>query len=186
MFSEGEIAAQLNLSRTPVREAFVRLEAEELVRLVPKRGALVVPVPPQEAEDVLDIREAMETSAVHRLCRDSGSVTSVVDRLRTAIGEQRELARAGDVDTFARADEAFHRMIVMAAGNTLATRFYATLTDRQRRMNRQALQPQRESIDSAVEEHHELVAYIAAGDPAGFAETLRTHLDHWHRREGLR
>ena len=54
MLSEGEIAGQLGLSRTPVREAFLRLETEGWLRLYPKRGALVVPVAPGEAEAVVE------------------------------------------------------------------------------------------------------------------------------------
>jgi DNA-binding GntR family transcriptional regulator len=69
LFSEGEIAERLGVSRTPVREAFLRLQAEDLLTLIPKRGAVVVPVPPGEAEDVLDAREAIETAAVRRLLR---------------------------------------------------------------------------------------------------------------------
>ena len=60
MTSEGEIAEQLGVSRTPVREAFLRLEAEGLLRLYPKRGALVVPVAPGEADDVLAARLLVE------------------------------------------------------------------------------------------------------------------------------
>ena len=56
------------MSRTPVREAFLRLEAEGLLRLFPKRGALVVPVSPAEVEAVLEARELVEGHAVAKLC----------------------------------------------------------------------------------------------------------------------
>ena len=52
LLSEGEVAAALQMSRTPVREAFLRLQAEGFLRLYPKRGALVVPVTPTEARAV--------------------------------------------------------------------------------------------------------------------------------------
>src|SRR6478609_8224263 len=61
LVSEGEIATAVGVSRTPVREALLRLEAEGLVRLYPKRGALVLPVSPQEIADVLETRELVET-----------------------------------------------------------------------------------------------------------------------------
>src|ERR1700760_1846284 len=67
LVSEGDIAERLLLSRTPVREAFLRLETEDLLRLIPKRGAVVVAVSPTEAVDVLDVRLALEVAAVQRL-----------------------------------------------------------------------------------------------------------------------
>jgi DNA-binding GntR family transcriptional regulator len=82
-----------------VREAFLRLQAEDFLRLIPKRGAVVVPVPPGEAEDVLDAREAIETAAVRRLLRRPEDVPVTV------------------------ADEIFHRAIVAAGGNALTMRF---------------------------------------------------------------
>ena len=64
MVSEGDVAGELAMSRTPVREAFLRLAAEGWLRLFPKRGALVVPVAPGEAEAVVDARLLLESHAV--------------------------------------------------------------------------------------------------------------------------
>src|ERR1700757_4585250 len=66
LISEGEVSAALQISRTPIREAFLRLSAEGLLRLYPKRGALVVPVSASEIHDVLDARLAIEQHAVRR------------------------------------------------------------------------------------------------------------------------
>ncbi|MBH0121440.1 GntR family transcriptional regulator, partial [Rhodococcus sp. CX] len=64
LISEGEIAAEMGTSRTPVREAFLRLETEGWMRLYPKRGALVVPVADGEAEHVVAARLLLEADAV--------------------------------------------------------------------------------------------------------------------------
>ena len=64
LISEGEIAQRCSVSRTPVREAFLRLEAEGWMRLYPKRGALVVPVGQSEARDVVDARLLLEGHAL--------------------------------------------------------------------------------------------------------------------------
>ncbi|MEV0363728.1 GntR family transcriptional regulator [Nocardia fusca] len=182
LFSETEIAGRLGLSRTPVREAFVRLQAEELLTLVPKRGAIVAPVPPGEAEDVLDAREAVETAAVRRLLRTPEQVPAAVDRLRDALEVQRGYAEAGDIDAFAEADELFHRTLVAAGGNTLLIRFYTGLADRQRRMNVAAVGPVPGLVPVILRQHDELVAIIESGDEAAFTTALRAHLDGTHRR----
>jgi DNA-binding GntR family transcriptional regulator len=182
LFSEGDIAGRLGVSRTPVREAFLRLQAEDLLRLVPKRGAIVVPVPPGEAEDVLDAREAVEVAAVRRLLRRPDLVPAAVDALRAALRVQEEHAEAGDLRAFAEADEAFHRTIVAAGRNALTMRFYATLADRQRRMSMHVLGPAPEKGAVVLQDHAQLVAIIEAGDEPAFAPALRAHLDRTHRR----
>lgn len=182
LLSEGEVAEQLGMSRTPVREAFLRLQAEELLSLIPKRGAVVVPVPPGEADDVLDAREAIETAAVRRLVRTPADVPAAVADLRTALDAQRGHADPADVDAFARADEAFHRAIVAAGGNALTGRFYRTLADRQRRMTVRAMDGDPRFIARVLDEHEELVRIIASGDESAFAVALRAHLDGTHRR----
>lgn len=182
LFSETEIAGRLGLSRTPVREAFVRLQAEELLTLVPKRGAIVAPVPPGEAEDVLDAREAVESAAVRRLLRTPERIPAAVEQLRAALEVQRERVANADLHAFAEADERFHRTLVEAGGNALLIRFYTGLADRQRRMNVAALGPVPDHIQVVLREHAELIEIIESGDAAAFTTALRAHLDGTHRR----
>ncbi|MFE4975135.1 GntR family transcriptional regulator [Kitasatospora sp. NPDC056651] len=177
LISEGEIAERASLSRTPVREAFLRLQAEGLLQLFPKRGAVVVPVGPGEAEDVLELREALESTAVRRITRRPEGLDALVRQLSELIDQQREPARRADLGAFAAADEAFHRGIVTASGNELSERFYGTLRDRQRRMAVQLLRVQPQRLASLVEEHTVLVDRIAARDTEGFTAALRAHLD---------
>jgi DNA-binding GntR family transcriptional regulator len=181
LISEGVIAGQVGLSRTPVREAFLRLQAEDLLQLFPKRGAVVVPVRPGEAEDVLDLREALECAAVRRILTSDVSLADLSDRLGGQVAQQVTLAERADLPGFVHADQEFHLGIVAASGNVLAERFYASLGDRQRRMGLQALRPRPERLAVLVAEHTALVDRITARDAAGFAVLLRAHLDATHR-----
>ncbi|MEU7915170.1 GntR family transcriptional regulator [Microbispora bryophytorum] len=179
LISEGEIAERVRVSRTPVREAFLRLESEELLALHPKRGAVVVPVPPGEAADVLELRLALERSAAERIAR-IGLRGDHHERMRELLRRQRALAEAADVGRFADADEAFHRCIVEASGNPLAGRFYATLGDRQRRMSITALRPRPERLSLLADEHEALLRHLLDGDSAAFAAALLGHLTATH------
>src|SRR5215216_1189136 len=67
LLTEGEVADALGLSRTPVREAFLRLQGEGLLRLYPKRGALVVPVSVGEIEAVIETRMLIERFALDKV-----------------------------------------------------------------------------------------------------------------------
>lgn len=179
LLSEGEIADRLDLSRTPVREAFLRLAAEDLLNLIPKRGAVVVPVPTTEAADVLDVRLALETAAVRRL-RQRADLSDVLARLDDLVGQQAGFAADHRLEEFAEVDERFHRAIVTAAGNAVADKFYATLADRQRRMTIGAVGPRPERLGALVTEHRRLRDLVAARDVAAFAAFLEQHLDATH------
>jgi DNA-binding GntR family transcriptional regulator len=169
LISEGEIAEALGMSRTPVRAAFAQLESEGLLRLYPKRGALVVPVSAQELEDVIETRWVIERYAIERAIPDPGDLPQ-----RLAKSAERQARLKGD--EFVDADRAFHRALVEATGNTILLGLYDSLRDRQRRMARATLRgAERQERTSA--EHGEIAAAIAAQDRERAVTALRTHLD---------
>jgi DNA-binding GntR family transcriptional regulator len=73
LLSENELARQLGISRTPVREAFLQLEAEGMLELYPRRGALVTPISPSESDDVLEARLLIEGHSAARRDRRAGA-----------------------------------------------------------------------------------------------------------------
>src|SRR5690349_15879826 len=123
LLSENELSQQLGLSRTPVRQAFVQLEAEGLLELYPKRGALVVPVAASEIEDVFEARLLVEEHCTRRAAHAGATLAPDLEAL---IAEQeRAIADpATGMAAFARADRHFHRAIIDAAGNAILTRLY--------------------------------------------------------------
>lgn len=180
MVSEGDVATQLGVSRTPVREAFLRLSAEGWLRLFPKRGALVVPAAPGEAQAVVDARLLLESHAVDTVVRDEVARTRLAARLRVLIAEQRAAVAAGDLDAYAEHDAAFHQAVVAAGGNALLTDFAVTLRERQRRMVALSIGATGERAPGLVAGHEALVAAVEAGDAAAFRAGLRTHLHGAH------
>ncbi|GAB2828501.1 GntR family transcriptional regulator [Actinocorallia aurea] len=180
LISEGDVATRMDVSRTPVREAFVRLQSEDLLELIPKRGAVVTPVPLTEAADVLESRAALEAAAVRRMTARRDDVSPLLRSLAELVAEQREKVDARDVVGFAELDARLHREIVTASGNGIAERFYATLADRQRRMNVWAILPDPGRMRTLADEHETLARHIADGDVPGFESFLRAHLAATH------
>lgn len=178
LISEGEVAAALGISRTPVREAFLRLETQGWMRLYPKRGALIVPVPPDEAEHVIGARHAVETAAVRALAHTDRSV--IVESLRQSIARLESLAEAAEVDQFTIEDAGFHRLFVQAANNPLLSGFYDTLHDRQLRMTSTSVLRDKAQMERIIKHHNELTDLIEAGDTDGFAASLAAHLAAVH------
>ncbi|MBU8818523.1 GntR family transcriptional regulator [Mycolicibacterium goodii] len=181
LLSEVEVANELGVSRTPVHEAFLRLAAEDLLELLPRRGAVVVPVPPQEATDLLEMRLALETAAVRRLCRTPEAVDALFTELNDLVDEQRRLADTNDTRAFAAADDAFHRRIVEVAGNPIGQRFYGSLSDRQRRMMADAARSDSTRLEALIGEHAGLAAAIERRDVEEFESALLSHLEATYR-----
>lgn len=172
LISEGDVAALVGLSRTPVREAFLRLEAEGLLRLYPKRGALVVPVSAGEVEDVIETRLLVERFAIEKAGR---APAALVAQLEEAIAAQERFAAEGDARGFVESDRQFHRLLVAATGNEILLALHDSLRDRQSRMGLVALAADADRMDQIREEHHALAAAVAAGDPRA-GELLADHL----------
>jgi DNA-binding GntR family transcriptional regulator len=166
LLSENEVAEELGMSRTPVRAAFVQLEAEGYLKLYPKRGALVVPVSAQEAEAVMETRWVIERHAIERASRELGAELLAVAETHA------DLTGTALVD----ADRAFHRALVAGTGNEILLTLYDTLRDRQRRMARVSTgTPERKA--KIVAEHRDLGTALADGDAEEALAILRRHLD---------
>jgi DNA-binding GntR family transcriptional regulator len=175
LISEGEVSAAVRVSRTPVREAFLRLEVEGLLKLYPKRGALVTPVSASEIREVLDARLAIERHAV-RTAIGNRQHRELAARLRAILGEHEVPGRPRDPGLFTQVDQQFHRTLVDAAGNRLLADFYATLRDRQLRMGTAALLRDPGRYDKILAEHAALAELIDDGDVEAVAEALAAHL----------
>jgi DNA-binding GntR family transcriptional regulator len=173
LLTEGEVATALGLSRTPVREAFLQLESEGLLRLYPKRGALVVPVSSQEVESVMETRVLVEQFALAKTIARGNDVTGA---LEAAIERQVEHAARGDSEAFVEADREFHTVFVNAAGNPIVATLYDSLRDRQRRMGVAALTRDERRVSSILAEHRALVAAVRARDPERARMVLADHL----------
>ena len=181
LISEGQVADELGVSRTPVREAFLRLQAEGWMELFPKRGALVRPVQPGEIAEVIEARQVIESAAVDKVVRHPGDAARLAAQLREVVAAQDRAAAAGDLATFARADVDFHQAVVDAGDNSILRDVYRTLRDRQQRMTARSVRAREGQLPAIVGQHTTLVELIADQDAAGFAAALGEHMHDIHR-----
>ena len=179
LLSENELARELGISRTPVREAFLQLEAEDLLALYPRRGALVRPISPSEAEDVLEARLLIESHCAARVAADRGEVAAA---LRASVAEQERALREGGVGgtPFVIADREFHRLIVAGNGNELLTRQYDALRDRQQRIAVTAVARDPSRVAGFIAQHAGIAEAIEQHDPESAAERIAAHLRSAH------
>jgi DNA-binding GntR family transcriptional regulator len=171
LLTEGQVAEAIGMSRTPVREAFLRLNTEGLLELYPKRGAVVTAPTTTEIEQLLQVRAMFEKSAVEWMAA-RGVPEGLEATLRGHLAAQAEATETLD---FARSDRELHEAIVAAGGNSIAGALFAQTGPRLLRYWHTAAQVPNVSERLAVE-HGELVDLVLAGDAAGFAANLDQHL----------
>jgi DNA-binding GntR family transcriptional regulator len=183
LLTEGEVAQTLGISRTPVREAFLALEAHGLLTLFPKKGAVVTAVDDAETAELLQVRVMLETTAVNLLSERPATIPAVDDELQDLIRVQRDAASTGDLLTFARADHRFHARIVDETHNRVIDDIYTRLGPRLERLIHRAASRDPRNLERLIAEHRALAGHLRAGDANAYEIALRQHVEDGHHAQ---
>lgn len=167
--SENELAGQLGVSRTPIREALALLREERLVAIVPQLGTFVTRVSPGAVTDAAFVREALECAAV-RLAAERIEAPALAE-LQANLAAQQE---AGP-DAFDGLDDDLHRALCEAAGHPIAWTLAHRANGQLDRIRRLSL-PEPGYVAEMVCEHQDVVAAVAARDADRAERALRHHL----------
>lgn len=171
---EIQLADKLGVSRTPVREAIRKLELEGLVRMMPRRGAVVAEITVGDLEDVLEVRTALEALAVRKACL---LITEEELReLKKAANEfKRCLDEGENVLACVEADIAFHEIIYGAAHNLRLQQMLQNLREQMYRYRLEYLKD-RSMYKKLVEEHDAIRRALKKHDMAKAASAMRDHI----------
>lgn len=171
--SENEIAASARVSRTPVREALLRLEREGFVELSPKSGWSVKPLDFEHFEHLYDVRVILELAALAKLCASApGDALEELKNVWLVPAKQRRSDRV----EVAQLDEAFHATLVRAAGNPELARLHGDITERIRIIRRlDFTQPER--IERTYQEHAAILRAVLARKLEQASMLLRSHIE---------
>lgn len=170
---ELNFASEFGVSRTPVREALKRLEAENLALVDPSRGLIVLDPNPAEIEDVYLVREALDGLAA-RLAANRISLEEL-GRLRMIVEQMREAMVEGRKQTIVNANMAFHDVIYRSAGNQMLSRVARDLRDFVRRFSTEAFaSPER--ADHVLAEHLALLDALDRRDSDAAELASNQHL----------
>src|ERR1700737_4775939 len=172
--SEAAIALSYGVSRTPVREAILKLSDEGLVEIFPQSGIFVSRIPLAALPEAIIIRKALEETTA-RLAAERAT-TSQILTLHSILERQREADAASDRDGFHQADEAFHGTIAEVArypGIWTLIQQVKVHVDRYRRLTL----PQSGRIRRVIAEHEAILDAIKAHDPARARTAMEFHLE---------
>lgn len=172
--AEADIAARFGLSRTPVREALLRLAAEELVEIRPQRGTYVARIALPRIEEALFVREAVECAVLARVAVRADRA-AVARELGAIVDEQEAAAAAGDVAAALAADSRFHRALVDASGLPGVWEVVARARDLHHRIRAIAV-PELGSARQAIADHRAIVRAVRGGDAARAQARMAAHL----------
>jgi len=176
---EQELALQLGMSRTPVREALIRLAEEGLVEVVPRHGMRVLPVSAADMDEIYQLLGSLEATAAE-LVAQRKPVARDIAPLEAASRAMDAALEADDLEAWAEADERFHRHLVELCGNRLLAATVYNFWDRAHRARMFTLRLRPKPVHS-TREHTDLVRAIRKGDAAAAREIHRAHRERGRR-----
>jgi DNA-binding GntR family transcriptional regulator len=178
VLTEQTLARELGVSRTPIREAIRRLEADGWVSTIPGRGALVRSLSVQDVEEIFVVREELEALALRLAISNIPS-----SELEAMEGEMVSMSAELKLDeSQAREDlisevEMFHAVLSRYCGNRLLARQLRSLSELVHRLRVRSLAAPGRPLQS-VAEHLEIVRHMRDGDVEAAEESLRRHFRH--------
>jgi len=171
--TEQDLAARLNVSRTPAREALLRLEGEGLVEIWPRHGMKVKRVSIDDVREIYEILTALETMAAGLAAIRRPSAKHL-DAMRESIKAMDGALKKDNLKEWALADEKFHRLLTEASGNSRFVQIVDTYFGQSHRLRMMTL-GLRPKPTKSNRDHEAVVKAIAKGDAE---EAQRIHRDH--------
>ena len=171
--SEYQLADELELSRTPVREAVKRLEREGLVQSIPNRGTFVAELRARDISEIYQVREQLESFAA-RIAAETMSDESI-KKLEEEISMLNTLASEGQLNEVVNSDIRLHKQIIASTQNSRLIELLGMLDDQMHRVR--ALFPQSSQwLESTLADHANIVNAIKAHDGQAAEKAMKTHL----------
>jgi DNA-binding GntR family transcriptional regulator len=171
--NERILCEQLQVSRTPLREAFRTLAGEGVIDLMPNRGAVVAALSRDDLEHAFELMTALEGLAGELAAKRA--TPAEVRRIRSLQAEMTQAHSRRDLPAYYRLNRAIHALIVGLAGNPMLTESYSRLNARLQAVRFRS-NLNREKWDAALAEHAAMADALAARDGARLAALLRAHL----------
>ena len=170
---ELEAAALLNMSRTPVREAMVRLGQEGLISIRPRHGMRVLPISPDDTQEIYQILAALEAAAAEIVAAKPRSERGL-DHFRQALADMAQGLENDDLEVWAEADERFHKLLIEFAGNKRLAALVNLHWEQAHRVRMVTLRL-RPKPTASMADHFALVAAIEKGKPDAARKIHREH-----------
>ncbi|MBE7201033.1 MAG: GntR family transcriptional regulator [Parafilimonas terrae] len=173
--SEQEIALRLGMSRTPVHEAAIRLQEDGLVRVLPRKGILILALAPDDMREIYDVIIAMEGRAAELVAAlPEADRLAAAQTLDTHTDAMAAAHAGGDLPGWGVADAAFHAALITQARNGRMSRIVQAINDQSHRARMLTLNL-RQGLDASIAEHRRVAQAIRAGAADTALQAARQH-----------
>lgn len=174
VYNEKSLAADLGISRTPVREALLELSSKRLVKFLPQKGVIINTFSTKDIEDVFEIRTVLEIFSIRKTCLNHKNIDT--SNLKKFLGEQKEAANEKDAHRFMAADRRFHIGLTRLTGNNYLMDMMNDIRDIMHLMGFKALSI-KGRMEEVIQEHEDILKAVAQGDSFKAMEQMENHLD---------
>lgn len=171
---EEKLAAQWNVSRTPLRAAFARLEKDGLIYTTAHKGCVVTPITPQDVVDLFQVREGLEVMAVHLATPHLPEAE--LQELVTYFAEIEQGLAEGRYEQYIPSDARFHALFLTYVPNRLLAQMLADVHARVTRIRNFAHGQLGAHMQEAFAEHRVILMCLGERDAGGAAAAMRDHL----------
>lgn len=173
---EASLMQELNLGRTPIREALKRLQAEDLVNMTPRRGMFVAGIAITDLTQIYEIRVELESLCVYLAAERI--TTEQLDEMRQLLDQYQSLDK-GDLQALFSLDHCLHSLLAQASGNKFLQNEIERFYNLSLRIWHVAIQNVTcEDVD--VGAHLDILSAIEAHDPMLARQRMRRHIEHFH------
>ncbi len=171
--SEGDLADTMGISRTPLREAFRKLENEGFITIIPRKGAIVTEIDPEEARDLYIIKGTLEGLAA-RLAAPVIKERDI-EKLEKINDELKGLMDGNDLESFYRLHRRFHMVFVKASGNTRLIQMISNLNDHFKRIGIVSLTLPGQ-FEQTIHQHEQIIKAFKKGNEKAAEEKVRENV----------
>lgn len=172
---EIHLANRLGVSRTPIREAIRKLELEGLVMMIPRRGAEVARITEKKVKDVLEVRRALDALTIQLACDRISE--EELEALQMACEDFEQAITTKDAATIAKADVAFHDIIVKAARNDRLVQLINNLAEQMYRYRFEYIKDASQH-KHLIEEHRAIRDSLLQNNKDAAAQAVISHIDN--------
>lgn len=173
LHSVRELAGRLNVSRTPVREALLKLSDQGMVRFERNRGVRILQTTMHDLEQIFTLRLLLEVPATHRAAQQIGRTE--LRQLNSAVDAFCKSIEHASLRQHLELDARFHRIIMRASGNQRLADFIDALRDIQMKRGLSAA-PKSRDLRDICDDHRRIYEHIAARNSIGAALAMREHI----------
>lgn len=172
---ELQLAEEMGVSRTPVREAIRKMELEGLVVMIPRRGAYVADISIKDINEVYEVRTALDVLSAGLAAERIDK--SEIQEMRELLAEEAALVEARDYPKIIDNDTAFHDVIYRTSGNTRCMNIISNLREQITAIRGRSM-PYPGRVEIMLKEHRAIFDAIAAGKVEKAQEAVRTHMEN--------